>query len=317
MLILAQIALTSVAAWLFGAVARFARQPRVIGEIVSGIALGPTLFGALVPHAYAAVFAPASLGALRALAEIGVGVFMFTVGMSVDLTLLRNRPYAAVVVSHVSIAAPFLLGVSMAGALFARFAPAGTNAVVFALFLGVAMSITAFPVLARILAERGMTQTPVGTLALTCAAVDDVTAWCVLAVVFAVASAGDGVRAGAVAVAGVAAYAAAAVLIARPLLRRLFVTRDGEDVTASRVGLAVLVALASALATEALGVHARFGAFLAGAVLPRSGEVARRVADRLDAAVTTVLLPIFFAFSGVRANLGAVGGGTAWNAFLL
>jgi Kef-type K+ transport system membrane component KefB len=315
-LLLAQLLVVLAAARAAGRLARWLGQPEVVGEMAAGLALGPSVLGAAAPGLFTALFPARSIAPLATLSQLGVLLFMFVVGLRLDLDVLRGRTRTAVLTSHTSIIVPFLLGLALAQRLGPEFVGATARGHAFDLFVAAAMSVTAFPVLARILTERGLLHTRVGAVAIASAAVDDVSAWCVLAVVFAVAHAGDGLRAGAVAVAGVAAYAAAVVLVARPLLRRVFTARADHEVTPGQVGLAVLVALASALATEALGVHALFGAFLAGVVLPRP-DFARAVAARLDAAVTTVLLPIFFAFSGLRASLGSVGGATAWRAFVL
>jgi Kef-type K+ transport system membrane component KefB len=315
-LLLAQLLVVLSAARVAGQLARLLGQPEVVGEMAAGLALGPALFGTVAPQAFASLFPARSLAPLATLSQLGVLLFMFVVGLRLDMEVLRGRTRAAVLTSNASIVLPFALGLVVAKRLGPEFVGATARGPAFALFVAAAMSVTAFPVLARILTERGLLGTRVGAVAIASAAVDDVSAWCVLAVVFAVAHAGDGLRAGAAALAGVAAYAGATALLARPLLRRAFATPAGGEARPAQVGFAVLVALASALATEALGVHALFGAFLAGAVMPRPG-IARSVADRLDAAVTTVLLPIFFAFSGLRANVGSVSGAGAWGAFLL
>lgn len=299
MRLLLQIVLTIAVARLFSVAARRAGQPAVIGEIVGGIALGPTLFGWLFPAAYQFVFAPESLQVFRWLAEAGVAVFMFGVGLDLDLPSLRKRPHAAIVVSHVSIAVPFLLGMALAPALFERFAPAGTTFLAFALFLGVAMSITAFPVLARILAERGMSGTPVGTLALTCAAVDDLTAWCLLAAVTAIARA-EQLTGAAASAALIVAFTVGMATIVRPLLRRV-----------ATPAVFLLLLVASAAITHAMGMHVIFGAFLAGAIVPRDRGAHAFLRARL-AAVQIVLLPLFFAATGIRTEIALLHDRGAW-----
>jgi Kef-type K+ transport system membrane component KefB len=290
-LLLIQILVVVAVARLCGAIAHRAGQPRVIGEIIGGIALGPSLFGAALPSLYQLVFAPTSLSLLRAFAEVGVVLFMFSVGLDFDLVTMRQKKLAAVVVSHASIALPFLLGIAIAVPLFDSFAPVGTPFLTFALFIGIAMSITAFPVLARIVSERGLNHTPAGTIALTCAAVDDITAWCLLALVAAMARSQGPMRA-ALTTASVALFALLMLRFVRPWVAR-FVTGEAA---------ALLFLFASAAATEIIGVHAVFGAFLAGVIMPRNSPVRERLMDRLGT-IHLLLLPLFFAFTGLRTEL--------------
>src|SRR4029078_3438641 len=170
----------------FGSFAARLGQPPVIGEIFAGIVLGPSVFGALAPHVSTTLFAPDSLGTLKLLAEVGILLFLFVVGLELDPSHLRSQAQAAVMVSHASIVVPYFLGTALALLLYASYAPGGVSFTAFALFMGIAMSITAFPVLARVLEERNLTRTPLGSTAIACAAVDDVTAWSILAVVVAV-----------------------------------------------------------------------------------------------------------------------------------
>jgi Kef-type K+ transport system membrane component KefB len=270
----------------------------------------------MAPSAAAALFPPDRLAPLRVLSQLGVLLFMFVVGLRLDLGVLRGRRWAAVATSHASIAVPFALGVLLAPRLHPALAGTGVALRPFALFVGAAMSVTAFPVLARILADRGITRTRMGTIAIATAAVDDVTAWCVLAGVLAVGGAGGSLAAALTAIAAVGAYVGLVLLVGRPVLRRAF-AQVPNGASYGRVALALLVAAASALATDRLGVHALFGAFLAGTAIPRHGDVARAIADRLDGPVTTLLLPIFFAFTGLRTSLGLVTAASAWGACAL
>jgi len=286
--LLLQIVVTLIAAGAIGALARRLGQPRVIGEILGGIILGPTLLGHVWPDAFHAIFPTDSLVALKLLAEVGVVLFMFRVGLEVDLEAIREQTRRAVVISTASIAVPFVLGVLAAPLLYGSFAPAGTSFTAFALFIGIAMAITAFPVLARILTERGISSTPLGTMALTCAAVGDITAWSLLAAVVAIARAES--------------HAGVGIMIALTILfiaLMLIVVRRLPPL--GEAGLAILL-FASAAATEAIGIHAIFGAFLAGVVAPLSPEKRRETTDRLSF-VTVALLPLFFAYIGVRTEL--------------
>src|SRR5262245_46643069 len=206
---------------LVGAGLRAIGQPQVMGEVVGGIVLGPSMLGWIAPGTAAALFPPATIPYLGMLSQFGIVFFMFLVGLELDPALIRGRGRAAIVCSHASIITPFILGVGLAVSLYERHAPAGVPFLSFALFMGAAMSITAFPVLARILIERDLLRTPVGALAITCAAVDDVTAWCLLAVVVALVSASSPHEAVGT-FAGTAAYVVAMILLVRPFLGSLY-----------------------------------------------------------------------------------------------
>ncbi len=316
--LLLQLLVVLAAARAFGWLARRVGQPRVIGEMVAGLALGPSIFGALAPALAARVFPADGLAPLAALAHVGVLLFLLVVGLRLDLGALRMRAGAAVAMSHASIAAPFALGAALAPLLPRELAGPHVSPLAFALFLGAAMSVTAFPVLARILEERRLTGTRLGTLALAAAAVDDVSAWAILAGVVAVARAGAaGGAGGAVLRAlGLTALVIVVALAARPLLRRRLL-RHGGRVDAADVALVVLLALATALATEHAGVHALFGAFLAGTLVPREQGVAAALAARMEELVVTALLPAFFAFAGLRASVALIDGAALWAVFAL
>lgn len=298
-------------------------QPPVIGEVVAGIVLGPSFIGARVS---AWILPPSVAPYLGIIAQLGVVLYMFMVGLELDLAALRGRRLSVGLIAVAGIAAPFALGMAVAQTVHARLAPPGVPPLSFALFLGVAMSITAFPVLARILADRGLSDTALGRLALAAAALGDVTAWCLLAVVVGVATArpGEGMRV----VAGAAAFIAFIVLIARPVLRHwiaradvavdpdgTFDPSDTADTAIPTRGtfVALLAAvLVAAAMTEAIGIHALFGAFLVGAIIPAGSAAARDVPRRLDPVVTGLLLPAFFAFTGMRTHIGLVHGAALW-----
>lgn len=328
-LLLEQLLVILLAAWCSGRLARVLGQPRVIGEMAAGIALGPSLFGALAPQLSGSVFPAEGLAPLATISQLGVLLFMFVVGLRLDLAALRQRAHAAVLVSHASIVVPFMLGTVLAARFYPAFAGQDANGHVipllpFALFMGAAMSVTAFPVLARILAERQLMGTRIGAVAIASAAVDDVTAWCMLAGVVAVARRGDGLRSFVVALASVGLFAAILVIVGRRLLvymdaRRLATTAATNDpearadvVGAEFVGLAILFALACALVTERIGVHAVFGAFLAGAIIPRQSGLAHELAERMEAVVSTVFLPVYFTFSGLRTDMGLLWSPALW-----
>jgi Kef-type K+ transport system membrane component KefB len=288
---------------LLGLALRRVGQPPVIGEVVAGILLGPSLLGRLAPGA--AAWLGEARPFLAVLAQLGVILYMFLVGLELNAGRLRHTAHAAVAISHASIVAPFLLGVALALGVYGELAPRGVPFTSFALFLGAALSVTAFPVLARILTDRGLDRSELGTLALGCAADDDVTAWCLLAFVVGVAQAQVG---GAVLVLALSlGYLALMFGVVRPLAARLVARFDGEPPRGASAWVFVALLLA-ALATEAIGIHAVFGAFVLGAVIPHDSVFARSLARRLEDVGTGLLLPAFFASTGMRTELGLLSG---------
>jgi K+:H+ antiporter len=311
--LLAQIGVILLATRIAGALFRKMGQPQVVGEMAAGILLGPSLLGWLAPHFASALFPVSSLGFLSALSQVGLVLYMFLVGLELDLGSLKDRGHVAVLTSHASILAPFFLGTLLAVRLYGSLAGPGVGFAPFALFLGAAMSVTAFPVLARILTDQNLQRTPLGSLSLTCAAVDDVSAWCILAGVVVVAKAGHVSAPFWRTVAGAAAFVVFMVFAARPLLRR-FGTRFAREQTLSRGMLALLFvcALAAAWTSESIGIHALFGAFLAGAVMPREPGLAQALARKVEDVAVVLLLPIFFALTGLRMSVRSLGGGGLW-----
>ncbi|HEV2064098.1 MAG TPA: cation:proton antiporter [Thermoanaerobaculia bacterium] len=297
---------------LFGALFRRLGQPAVVGEIVAGIALGPSVLGAAAPRLSEFLFEASSLTTLKLFAEIGVVLFLFVVGLELDLTRLRKMAHTAVVVSQASIVVPYGLGVVLSLFLYRELAPPGVTFLAFALFMGIAMSITAFPVLARILSERRLTGTHLGDTAITCAAVNDVTAWMILAVVVAAVGTG-GFRPAAATVAWTLAFSIAMIRLVRPQLARLLARANGGALPGRTAMTGALVfLLASALATESIGIHALFGAFLAGAVIPREAGLREALTLRLEEMTSVLLLPLFFAFTGLRTDIGLLGDARGW-----
>lgn len=293
-------------------------QPSVVGEMAAGILLGPSLFGWLAPAAFGAVFPESSLDSLRLLSQLGVCLFMFAVGMEWDPAHLRGRAHTAIAVSHASIVLPLLLGVGLAYFLFSHLAGPHTTFTAFALFIGLSMSITAFPVLARILQDRGLMRTPLGATALTCAAVGDVTAWTLLAFVVAIAGAGTLAAVG-LALLLVFVFIAVMVGVVRPLLPRWIGKTELASPEPSRGTLALVVALVvvSSLFSELIGIHALFGAFLAGAIMPLAHDFRHKLSVRVENFSSVLLLPLFFAFTGLRTQIGLVNDLESWAICLL
>ena len=295
----------------FGSLASLIRQPAVVGEVAAGLLLGPSLLGQVSPDAYAFLFPPDSFGVLRLLSQLGVILFMFTVGLDLDPTHLKQRAPTAIAVSHFSIVIPYLLGVALALALFPHYAPRGVPFHSFALFMGIALSITAFPVLARVIEERGLTRTPLGSTAIACAAVDDVTAWTLLALVVTLVTAGGIGQTLLILVLALAAFIVLMIAIVKPLLARFFAA-GGEGLTRGRTAMFLTIVLGSALLTELIGIHALFGAFIAGVIMPANAGLRRQLRERLESLSSVFLLPIFFAFTGLRTEIGLLNNLGSW-----
>jgi len=308
-LLIAQVAVILLASRAVGMLFRTIKQPQVIGEMVAGILLGPSLLGWAAPAFSQSLFPAPSLGYLSALSQVGLVFFMFTVGISLDPKELREHGHAAILTSHASIVTPFCLGSALALFLYPRLAAAGVSFVSFALFMGSAMSITAFPVLARILAERNLLRSPMGTLSITCAAVDDVTGWCILAYVVVLIRSASSSTPLWMTVSGVLVYLAMMIFGVKPLLSGFEKSfRRHGKLTENVLSLMLVLALGSALATERLGIHSLFGAFLMGSIMPKSQDFIQAVLAKLESLTVVALLPLFFAFSGLRTSIGMVHG---------
>jgi len=294
-----------------GSIFRWLSQPPVVGEILAGILLGPSLLGRIAPGAYQFILPKTVAPFLGTLSQVGIILYMFLVGLELDPQLLRKRGHATVAISHASIVVPFLLGAGLALYLYPRLSSADVPFTCFSLFLGVSMSVTAFPVLARILTDRRIHKTRMGVIALTCAAVDDVTAWCLLALVVAIVKSevGDAWRIPLLA----AAFIAAMLFVVRPLMARLALYYGKIGRLTQGVMAVVFVALLfSALASEWIGIHAIFGAFTLGAMIPHDSTLARELTDRLEDLVVVLLLPAFFAFTGMKTEIGLVSSAREW-----
>ncbi|MEH2309617.1 cation:proton antiporter [Nostoc sp.] len=297
---------------LVGLAFRSIKQPLVIGEIVAGIMLGPSLFGLVAPHLAVTLFPPETIPFLNVLSQVGLIFFMFLIGLELNPKYLSGQLEVAVLTSHVSILVPFSLGTLLAAILYPLVSNASVSFTTFALFLGAAMSITAFPVLARIITENNLQGTRLGTLALTCAAVDDVTAWCLLAVAIAVARTGDFAGAIPTIIASIV-YIGLMLTAGRWFLQRLakHYLRAGRLSQLLLAGIYMAV-VASALITELIGIHLIFGAFLLGAAMPKNEDLVRELAIKTEDFVLIFLLPIFFAYSGLKTQIGLLNRPELW-----
>jgi len=316
-ILLAQIVTIIVVARFFGWVCRKIGQPSVVGEMIAGILLGPSFVGMHWPEFSALLFPKESLGNLQFLSQIGLILFMFVIGMELDLKALRNKAHDAVVISHASIIIPFALGVGFAFYIYEQFAPANIEFASFALFMGIAMSITAFPVLARIVQERGIHKTKLGAVVITCAAADDVTAWCILAAVIAIVKAGSFVSS--LYIIGLALiYVFVMLMVVRPFLKRVGELKSTrESLSKPVVAIFLLTLIISAYVTEIIGIHALFGAFMAGAIMPESARFRSIIIDKVEDTAVILLLPLFFVFTGLRTQIGLISDPALWKMTLL
>lgn len=311
-LLLAQIVTIILVARLFGWICMKIKQPTVIGEMIAGIVLGPSLLGMYFPEFSAFLFPKESLGNLQFLSQIGLILFMYIVGMELDLSVLRKKAHDAVVISHASIIIPFALGIGLSYFVYQEFAPEGIQFTSFALFIAISMSITAFPVLARIVQERNLQKTKLGTIVITCAAADDITAWCILAAVIAIVKAGSFTSSIYVIIMAIA-YVFLMIKIVRPFLKRIGDLQAGKNtISKPMVAIFFLTLILSAYATEVIGIHALFGAFMAGAIMPENAKFRTLFIDKVEDVALVLLLPLFFVFTGLRTQIGLLNDGHLW-----
>ncbi len=316
-ILLLQIISILIVARLFGYLFSKIGQPTVIGEIIAGIVLGPSVLGWLLPGVSAFVFPLESLGNLQFLSQVGLILFMFVIGMELDIKVVRNKAHDAVIISHASIIIPYFLGMALAYYLYTDFAPDTTSFLPFALFMGIGMSITAFPVLARVIQERNLSGTHLGTIAITCAAADDITAWCLLAAVVAIAKAGTFVSAIFTILLAVV-YVVFMLKVVQPFLKRLGqVYSTKETITKSIVAVIFLILIGSAYLSEIIGIHALFGAFLAGVIMPPNLNFRKVLTEKIEDVALVLLLPLFFVFTGLRTEIGLLNDWRLWGICLL
>jgi Kef-type K+ transport system membrane component KefB len=312
-ILVAQIAVIILASRLVGYVFRKIGQPQVVGEMLAGILLGPSLLGWLAPDFSAALFPASSLTLLNAVSQLGLVLFMFLVGLELNAKELYEHGHATILMSHVSIVVPFVLASVLSLYLYPRLSDDSVSFMGFSLFMGAAMAITAFPVLARILADRQLLRTRMGTIAIACAAVDDVSGWCILAYIVVLIRASHSAQPLWMTLAGLAVFLIAMIAGFRRLLTR-FERRYARNGSLSEDALAVILLflLVSSLSTETLGLHLLFGAFMAGAVMPKDARFVAYLTEKFESVTVLLLLPIFFAFTGLRTRVGLVKGGEMW-----
>jgi len=297
---------------IFGDLFRRIGQPTVIGEILAGIILGPSILGKFCPDIFHFLFAPDSLANIYYLSQVGLILFMFIIGMELNLSTLKNKLGETLVISHAGILFPFFLGMLLAYFVYTEFAAGETAYLPFALFIGIAMSITAFPVLARIIQEKDLARTPLGTMTLGCAAIDDVTAWCILAAVIAITKTGSMANS-LFTILLTVIYALMMLFVVRPFLKKIgTIYQSSELVNKSTVAFIFLVLLISAYTTEAIGIHALFGAFMAGVVMPPLTNFRRIIAEKMEDVSVSFLLPLFFVFTGLRTEIGLLNTPHLW-----
>ena len=305
-ILLLQIITIIITARLFGWLFRKIGQPSVIGEIIAGIFLGPSVVGMYFPEYSSLLFPIASLGNLQFLSQIGLILFMFVIGMELDLKVLKNKANDAVVISHASIIIPFALGIGLSYFIYNKFAPPGVEFLSFSLFMGIAMSITAFPVLARIVQERGIHKTRLGAIVITCAAADDITAWCLLAAVIAIVKAGT-FASSLYVILLASVYVLMMLFLVKPFLKKvgdLYATR--ENLSKPVVAIFLLTLIISSYLSEIIGIHALFGAFLTGAIMPDISRIRTIIIEKVEDVSLILLLPLFFVFTGLRTQIGLI-----------
>lgn len=310
--LLLQIITIIAVARILGWICKSIGQPTVVGEIAAGIILGPSLLGMYLPEVSNFLFPKQSLGNLQFLSQIGLILFMFIIGMELDLKVLQTKAKEAIVISHASIILPFALGVGLALYIYQQFAPEGISFLSFSLFIGIALSITAFPVLARIVQERGLSRTKLGMMVITCAATDDITAWCILAAVIAIVKAGSFVSSIYTMLLSIA-YVLFMLQVLKPILKRIgdhYSYREG--LTKPVVAMFFVVLLLSSYCTEVIGIHALFGAFMAGVIMPANMSFRSIFIEKVEDVSIVLLLPLFFVFTGLRTQIGLLNDPYLW-----
>lgn len=308
-LLLQQMITILLAGRLMGFVFRKIGQPAVVGEMAAGILLGASFLGYYFPSVSAYLFKDSSLQVLNLLSQTGLILFMFIVGLELDFKMLRSKAGASVMISHASIVTPFTLGVTLAYFTYEQHAPTNVEFLPYALFIGISMSITAFPVLARIIQERKLSGTSLGTIAISCAAADDVTAWCILAVVIAIVKAGS-MMAAVYTIGLSVVYVLLMFKFVKPVIKRMLTKeRQGNK---NMIAICIIVLVASAFLTDTIGIHALFGAFVAGVIMPDDINFRERFIDKIESVALFLLLPLFFVSTGLKTKVWSLDNMDMW-----
>jgi len=311
-MLLLQVITIILVARLFGWLCTKIGQTKVISEIIAGIILGPSFLGSYFPELSGFLFPPASFSNLQFLSQIGLILFMFIVGMELDLQILKTKAQDAVVISHASIIFPFALGITLSYFIYEKFAPAHVGFLGFSMFTGIAMSITAFPVLARIVQERNLSKTRLGAIVITCAAADDITAWCLLAVVIAIVKAGT-LMSALFTILMAVAYVVVMIKLVQPFLKKIGASYTGkETLSKSIIAIYFIVLILSAYLTEVIGIHALFGAFMAGLMMPTDSNLRHVFTEKVEDVSMVLLLPLFFVYTGLRTQIGLLNDSYLW-----
>ena len=311
-LLLMQIVVILIVCRFFGLLFKQIGQPAVIGEITAGIMLGPSILGHFFPEISNFLFPLASLTNINLLSQFGLILFMFVLGMELDMVEVRKRFFETISISHISMIVPFFMGIVLAYFIYDRYAYHETHFLSFALFIGIALSITAFPVLARIIQEKKLTRTHLGTVALASAASGDITAWCILAAVVAIAQTGSMLSA-IYNIAFAILYMLVMFFVVRPLLRMIGNLYHNKEVVAKPlITLMFLLMLISAFVTEILGLHALFGAFIVGVIMPENIQFRKIMTEKVEDVALVLFLPLFFVSTGLRTEIGLLNSQGMW-----
>ena len=297
---------------IFSSIFRLIRQPTVIGEILAGIVLGPSVLGYFFPQISAFLFPSVSLGNIELLSQFGLILFMFMIGMELDIDQVRKKLKETILISHASILLPFFLGMIIAYLVYDKYAASQTPFLSFALFIGLAMSITAFPVLARIIQEKGLTKSKLGTISLASAANGDITAWCMLAIIVAIAQT-NSLLSAIYNILFSVIYLLFMFLVVRPFLRMIGQVYHNEEVIDKLlVAFIFFVLIASAFLTKILGLHILFGAFMAGVIMPADIKFRKIMSEKVEGVSLSLFLPLFFVSTGLKTEIGLLNTPELW-----
>lgn len=311
-MILLQIIAILIVSRIFSAIFAKINQPTVIGEILAGIILGPSLLGLFFPDAYRFLFSPNSLDSLYIISQIGLVLFMFTVGMDLNMSEMKENFKSTFIISQSSIVVPFLLGMILAFVIYKDYSPENSNFTSFALFIGISMSITAFPVLARIVQEKGLTKSRLGTLSIGSAAINDVTAWVLLVAVIAIAETGS-FASSFYTLLFTALYIVLMLFVVRPFIKKIGEIYQHEELMNKSIfAFFILILIISAYITQLLGIHALFGAFMAGLIMPPVPKFRKLMIDKIEDLSVTLLLPLFFVYTGLKTEIGLLNTPSLW-----